>query len=99
MFSNYETFCLTVAEALACGKPVITSRAGGLTDHITPELGLTVNKKDEAALAKSFLHFKTAMPGFDPKRLRQFITGRFTVEKIGRQLTDIYNSVLHKTTT
>lgn len=95
MFSNYETFCLTVAEALACGKPVITSRAGGLTDHIGPELGLTVNKKDETALSKAFLQFKAAQHGFVAERLRQFITGRFTMDKIGKQLADIYESILH----
>lgn len=94
MFSNYETFCLTVAEALACGKPVITSRAGGLTDHIGPDLGLAIHKKDEAGLSAAFLQFKAARPGFAPEHLRQFITSRFTAEQIGKQLAGIYESVI-----
>jgi glycosyltransferase involved in cell wall biosynthesis len=94
MFSNYETFCLTVAEALACGKPVITSRAGGLTDHIGPELGMMIDKKNEAALTEALLRFKTIRQNFDPDTMRTFITDRYTAEKIGKQLSAIYQSVL-----
>lgn len=96
MFSNYETFCLTVAEALACGKPVITSRAGGLTDQITNSLGISVNIKDEIALSDALVDFKNRNSQFDPAAMRAFITANFTPEKIGKQLTEIYNSVLHE---
>lgn len=93
MFSNYETFCLTVAEALACGKPVITSRAGGLTSLITPGLGILIEKRDETALRQAFLHMKEIKHQFNPEDLRRFVTERYTPEKIGRQLTDIYDTV------
>jgi glycosyltransferase involved in cell wall biosynthesis len=96
MFSNYETFCLTVAEALACGKPVITSRAGGLTDHITAELGIMIDKKNEGALTEALLRFKTIQQNFNPDALRQFITDHYTAEKIGQQLSNIYQSVLNQ---
>ncbi len=93
MFSNYETFCLTIAEALACGKPVITSRAGGLTDHIGPELGITIAKKDEAGLSEAFLKFSSIKSSYDPEVLRRFITEHYTVEKVGKLLTEVYNDV------
>jgi glycosyltransferase involved in cell wall biosynthesis len=95
MFSNYETFCLTVAEALAGGKPVITSRAGGLTDHITAELGIMIDKKNEGALTEALLRFKTIQQNFNPDVLRRFITDHYTAEKIGQQLSGIYQSVLN----
>ena len=98
MFSNYETFCLTVAESLACGKPVITSRAGGLTNQLDSGLGMVIDKKDEAALTNCLLLFKSRREEFDTARMRQLIVDRYSTEKVGKLLTEMYNTVLLKST-
>lgn len=97
MFSNYETFGITIIEALACGKPVITARSGGVAHLITPDLGLVVNRKDEKALANSFLTFAKEQKTYQPQLLRKFVTDRFTVTHVSEQLTKIYNTILSKT--
>lgn len=94
MFSHFETFGITVIEALSCGKPVIVARSGGVADLIGPELGLSVSPGDETALTKALLQMTETKEKFDPVRLRHFVTDRFTVEKVGLQLTEIYQSVL-----
>jgi glycosyltransferase involved in cell wall biosynthesis len=96
MFSNYETFCLTVAEALACGKPVITSRAGGLTDQISSSLGISLEVKDEVALCNAFTDFEKYQVKFNAVEMRALITTHFTPEIIGKQLTEIFNTVIEK---
>lgn len=96
MFSNYETFGLTIIEALACGKPVITTLSGGVGNLITSNLGYTVNRGDETALSEKIVLLAKNKSMFDAVQLRQFVTERFTVAKVGEQLTAIYNSVLSK---
>lgn len=94
MFSNYETFGITLIEALACEKPVITALSGGVSNLITPALGFVVNPKDESALTEKIIAFTVSKNEFDGPGLRKFVTDRFTVSRIGSQLSDIYATVL-----
>jgi glycosyltransferase involved in cell wall biosynthesis len=94
VFSNYETFGITVIEALACGKPVITALSGGVGNLITSELGYTIERRDEKALSEKILLLAKNKDKFNPDILRQFVTDRFTVTKVGEQLRNIYNTVL-----
>jgi glycosyltransferase involved in cell wall biosynthesis len=52
--SLYDNAPYTVLEALACGKPVVASTAGGTPEYIKVNItGLTVPKQDSAALAEA----------------------------------------------
>ena len=51
-FSNYETFGLTIAEALCCGTPVISTRTGFLSEFKEFEIGLFVEAKNIKDLTK-----------------------------------------------
>jgi len=46
-----ESFGLVLIEALACGKPVIGSNVGGITEIITDEVGLLVNPDKISSIA------------------------------------------------
>lgn len=50
-----EGFGLTIAEAMAVGKPVIAT-GGGPTDLITPDVGIIIKPKDPVALAKAIAY-------------------------------------------
>lgn len=48
-----ESFGLVLIEALACGKPVIGSDVGGITEIITDDVGRLVDPKKVSSIAKT----------------------------------------------
>ncbi len=51
-----ESFGLVLIEALACGKPVIGSNVGGITEIITEDVGLLVNPNKISSIARAIDH-------------------------------------------
>lgn len=96
MFSNYESFCLAVVETLACGKPVITSRAGGVTNQITNDLGITVAPRDEEGLAAAIKSFSEQTVTYDTNKICKFVSENFSKKIIGAKLNEVYNFALDK---
>lgn len=90
MFSNYETFCLVIPEGFACGKPVITSDAGGIATYMKPELGVMIAKKDEAGLTRAILHFLTQKNTYDSQEIRQFVINNFSTQVVSEKLNAVY---------
>ncbi len=50
-----ETFGVVLIEALACGKPVVASRVGGITDIVNEKCGFLVEQKNPPALAEKII--------------------------------------------
>ena len=48
-----ESFGLVLIEALACGKPVIGSNVGGISEIITNDVGLLVNPEKVSSIARA----------------------------------------------
>lgn len=51
--SYSESFGLVLIEALACGKPIIGSNVGGITEIITKDVGLFVNPNKVSSIASA----------------------------------------------
>jgi glycosyltransferase involved in cell wall biosynthesis len=96
MFSNFETFCLVIIEAFACGKPVITSNAGAIKTYMKPELGIMVNVGDEKAFTKAILDFASQPDRFESSYIRQYAVDNYSYAKVGHQLDEIYAKALKK---
>lgn len=78
-----EPFGLVPVEAMACEKPVIVSRSGGLVESVVDgTTGFVVERRDENALAEKILLFLR-----DPKLARSFgMAGRqHVLQKFQRQ--------------
>ena len=92
MFSNYETFCLVVAETLACGKPVITTNVGGIKEYMNTERGIVVEQNNEVQLTQAFLTFNPTQ--FNGSETRNFALQHFNKNTIVALHNNLYHQVL-----
>jgi glycosyltransferase involved in cell wall biosynthesis len=89
-----ETFGVVLAEALACGTPVVATRCGGPEDIVDDQSGLLVNPGDPAALAAALKSVLSNPAYYDPNRLRQHALDRFGRDVVSNQLRSLYEQIL-----
>src|SRR5690606_12346700 len=94
---DVEGLGVVLLEAMSFGKPVIASRAGGITDIVREsENGLLVPPGDAPAIASAIERF--ARGPLETRRLgeaaRQDVRERFSWESILDRLAAVYASVL-----
>jgi glycosyltransferase involved in cell wall biosynthesis len=89
--SRYEPFALTVAEALACGTPAITSDEVGATEDVDPRAGIRVPAGDVPALERAVRELLSAVrEEARERKLRALARAEaerlFATAVVGRQL-------------
>jgi len=94
MPSLHESFCIVLAEAMACGKPVISTRCGGPEFFVDSENGCLVNIADPGDLADKMTEVIHKERAFDPRKIREKIHARFGKEAFLRNIGALYSSVL-----
>jgi glycosyltransferase involved in cell wall biosynthesis len=92
--SRRETFAAVLAEALACGRPVVATRCGGPEDFVVPEVGELVDVEDPAALADGIARVLSRRQSYDPAALRAYAVERFGMAAVGARLTDLYREAV-----
>ncbi|MFT6815808.1 MAG: glycosyltransferase involved in cell wall biosynthesis [Sphingobacteriales bacterium] len=95
LFSNFESQGIVLIEALACGKPVIATKVGGIPEIITSNNGILVSPGNEKELAKAMSDVHTNKITFDPTLLRKSVVDKFDSEKIGKKFYTLYLNTLN----
>lgn len=91
--SNFETFGVTVGEAITAGCPVICSQCQGPEQFINKNTGLLIPKNDENALKESLDQIARSLEQYNPTEMTQIIEEKYSSEAVGKQLMDIYRSI------
>lgn len=85
--ADYETFCVSVVEALAAGRPVVSTDCGGPSLIVAEGDGILVPADDRSTLASAMRD--VAGRSFDPDDIRSRARERFSSETVGRRLADL----------
>ena len=88
-----EGLPLALVEALACGKPVVSTTCGGPEDIVTEEVGILVPPGDAKALADAIGYVLDHPEQYDATKISSYASERFSLEKISTQIFDLYSSL------
>jgi glycosyltransferase involved in cell wall biosynthesis len=91
-----EPFGRTAAEALACGRPVVTTGTGGLAEVVDESSGW-ITGTDPAQLAAAIVEAATADAEVErrSRAARQRHADRFSPEATTKALLGVYDEVIH----
>jgi glycosyltransferase involved in cell wall biosynthesis len=94
--SGYETFGIVLIEALACGKPVVSTKCGGPESIINSEkVGILVDNNEDALYRGMLKAIKRIQSNFyDPDYLKSYVQTSFSKEVVGRQYVDLYEKTI-----
>ncbi|MFA7689806.1 MAG: glycosyltransferase [Methanofastidiosum sp.] len=93
--SNFETFCVVAAEALACGKPVISTRCGGPEEFIDESNGILIDIGDKKALVSAIEYMLDNHDKYDAKQIRERAKNNFSSEMVSKKIIQIYKEILN----
>lgn len=93
--SHSETFGCALTEAIACGKPVVSTRCGGPEDIITESfLGELCENENTDALREALVNVARRITTYDQNRIRAHTLNTFSYGTIARKLREIYQQTL-----
>jgi glycosyltransferase involved in cell wall biosynthesis len=93
LFSNYETAGVVIAESLACGKPVISTRVGIAEEFINESAGILLQTGDEAGLTNAMNHMLDNTDNYKSDIIRQR-ADIFRYQLVGSEISNIYQEIL-----
>ena len=92
--STHETFSVSAAESLMCGRPVLSTRCGGPEEFVTADVGRLIEAGSVEALVEGLNWMLDHFREFDPEALHQYAVERFAPQVVTEQILDVYRRVL-----
>lgn len=93
--SIVESFGISVAEAMACGVPVIVGKNTGPADFVDEKSGIQVNPQDIDEIAKAMIQITDTNTKYNSQYIRKIITDRFSLPVFGERLMGIYETIIN----
>jgi glycosyltransferase involved in cell wall biosynthesis len=89
-----EGFQVTILEAMACGKPVVSTMHGGVEDIISDENGILVPIKDYKAIADGIIAIKDNLKVFNAQRIRDIVVSAYGKVAFRDRIARIYDKTI-----
>ena len=94
--SRFESFGMAIAEAMACGLPVVSTDSGGPSDFVTDTNGVLVPVNDPDALKAALGQMMDNWQQYDREQIRKSVIERFDQVTIGKKLESLYSAILKR---
>ena len=94
LFSNYENIPVVISESLSCGKPVVSTDVGGISEHVNADNGVLIKKGDEEALYSALDYMLDNYQNYDSVRMQRVAEEKYSYQAVGRMLYEVYRKVI-----
>lgn len=89
--SNFETFGMTICEALLSGRPVVSTLSGGPNEFLHEGNSLTIKRKSPQQLVRSILKMSSSYQNYNPEDLSSEIKSKYGRQIILKKTTEFYS--------
>jgi glycosyltransferase involved in cell wall biosynthesis len=89
----FETFCVSAAEAIACGLPVVLGATGGQSEFVDASNGVLVASDEASAYADAVVDVLSAPEAIPTTTSINAIRMRFSEPTTADRFADSYRSV------
>jgi glycosyltransferase involved in cell wall biosynthesis len=94
--SHIETFAIPLIEAMACGKPVVSTQCGGPDHFVEKSNGFLVPPGDAVSLANALKKIRKEYNSFCKEKIRNDCLRRFGLNTVINQYESIYEETIIK---
>ena len=92
--SRIETFSVVAAESLIAGKPVISTRCGGVEEFVDDENGILISIDNDGELEKALMLMVSEYKNYSSENLSAYAKKHFSKEAVGDSLSQLYRDVV-----
>ncbi len=93
--SLFENFGIVLIEAMACGKPVVTTSSGGQVEFVNDRCGKIVPPKDPLALANAIEDVLENLDRYSNKEISYYVKKMFNPITVGKMIYKTYKQVIY----
>lgn len=90
LFSNHENSPVVISESLCCGKPVLSTDVGGISEHINSSNGILIEAKNEESLLEKTTNLLDHYFEYDTESIIEEAKTKFSYHMVGKQIYKIY---------
>jgi glycosyltransferase involved in cell wall biosynthesis len=90
--SNFESFGVVLIEAMACGRPVITTDCKGPSDIVSTENGIVVKSSRPEDFCSAMESITIHYTKYNQEAIRKEAIQKYSGDSIARRLIDIYTT-------
>jgi len=91
--SNYETFSVVTAEALANGKPVIATKCGGPESFVDSKVGILIDVGNLQQLKEALIAMLKTYYTYNSDEIINSVKTKFSFQSIANQFDEVYSNL------
>lgn len=94
LFSRIENQPVVLLESMCCGRPVIATRVGGISEEVNGENGILVDSENETALTQAIIDMVHNYASYNLKQISKQAQQLYSQQAVGMAYLEAYQKVL-----